>query len=177
MDMKKLMSIPICILLVSLVFLSGCTEESDEDNISEDINRHLDLTDSDQDGRIDSQDDFPFDPVYTILDVVWGPVTLILDEGDFVTKDYDLQQPWGTIYIDWRSVNSSSLSESDLHNITFDITKPSATPYTNRFYQDNMTARALYYHLDYPDMGAWNFLFTNHGEQPVALYIWIYWAH
>lgn len=175
--MKKLMSILICILLVSLVFLSGCTEESDGDNINEDINRNLGLKDSDQDGIGDSQDDFPFDPVYTILDVVWGPDTFILEEGDFVTKDYNLQQPWGTMYINWRLVNSSSLSESDLHNISFDIIKPSATPYTTRFYQDNMTARALYYHLDYPDMGAWNFLFTNHGEQTITLYIEIYWAH
>jgi len=175
--MKILMSILICILLVCVVFLSGCTEESDDDNMGEELESHLDTKDSDQDGMIDSRDDFPFDPVYTILDVVWGPITLILEEGDFVTKDYNLPQPYGTMYINWRVGNYSSFSENDLHNITFDITKPSATPYTTRFYQDNITASALYYHLDYPDMGAWNFLFTNHGERPVALYIEVYWAH
>jgi hypothetical protein len=87
------MSILICILLVCVVFLSGCTEESDDDNMGEELESHLDTKDSDQDGMIDSQDDFPFDPVYTILDVVWGPITLILEEGDFVTKDYNLHKP------------------------------------------------------------------------------------
>jgi len=142
--MKKLMSIFICMLLVSVVFFSGCEQQNEGPQI---IYNDTTNGDTDGDGWADYEDDFPSDPNYHKLTHIWGPIKFILAPGMQMSQDYNLTSPWGEIVVQWvltnaSYVNYSFASENELHNITFDITIPGAS---NTMHYDyyNMSDRTL----------------------------------
>lgn len=155
--MKRMAILLYALMVVSVVLLSGCSQQQSTQTIN--------AIDSDSDGYTDDVDDFPLDsnlhekaPFNEAYPLEWD---MILQPGHVQgsLSEPDITSDWKYIICNWH-VTDPVLTEDQAEKVMLTVTNPTTKPII-KYYSNDFYNHELKFTINKDNLGEWRFNVDN----------------
>ena len=153
--MKKITTLILIAVLISVGFFSGCTESQPSPN------RNLPTTiDSDGDGYPDDVDDFPSDSnLHKRIDILSSTWTYEPRKGGGAAFNVDSDSKF--VIVNWEVTYPNDLTEYEKREITFTLRQSPNLHQDVYYHYDNVNNRNLRFTISSSNWGKWEYGFGS----------------